>query len=729
MMKKVLVSGHDLKFWRPLQKKLEATNLFEFREDEWKGHNEHNPEQTLQLIDWADIIIAEWTLGNAVFCANHKKPHQKLVTRFHAQEIRTEYPLHLDKSKIDFFVFVGPHLLEQAIIKFDIPREKTRLIYNFVDFDKYNLSKLGGELFNLGMIGIVPAQKGLDKALNILEELLAYDNKYMLHIKGASPSSYSWVWSRVKERNYYENTYERINSTNLRYKVIFDPPGNDVEQWLRKIGFILSLSESESFHMALAEGISSLAIPIPWKREGVETIFSPFQTFDSPKNIAKFIYLMQKSTALDCIKCQARNFVKSNFDESKNITEWIEILSCQELDLHSYKNLQSPKKFVLVFYSIGNWETFHRREMLEALAKNLADYADLLIIEPGSHYKTILDKGMCPESELNSYAQLKPIQVADNIFKIRILQGHIPDSANPHPTLKRAGSYNNAIQVATTHIFGNECKIIHWIYKPNQRSLLPQSQPYIYEVYDEYTMNFSTGVIEKDMAEMEPGVLSDATHVFFTSEPLAKRKKFYCRSWSIVGNGVDLDVFNKYQVDALTQPNLRYSAGYLGNLSDFFDWPLMLQICEKMPEIDFFFHGQVEHHRLENVKVYVEKLQALPNTYFSGRVSRPIGAAAINRYDVLIIPFVINDAMHAVNPLKLWEYFATGKPVVSSPMDAVKIPEPYLRVADTVEKWIDALKISVVEVDEVARKGRLTLAKENSWDILTKSHADVLKKI
>lgn len=729
MIKKVLVSGHDLKFWRPLQKKLEATNLFEFREDEWKGHNEHNPEQTLQLIDWADIIVAEWTLGNAVFCANHKKPHQRLVTRLHLQERGTDFPKQLDYNQVDLIIFVGKHILDECVEKFKIPRDKVCVIGNFVDYQKYHLPKFSGNEFNLGMIGTVPARKRLDIAIDTLRYLLDKDQRYMLYIKGPSPQSYNWLWARTKERLYYEDVYERINSSDLRYKIVFDPAGKDVEHWFQKINYLISPSDFESFHMAVAEGMSSGAVPIVWNWDGANSIYPILELVNTPKQAADFIDILRISNSRLKLVKQSEQLIIDNYDSQIIRDQWVNVLLASNFSSLNLSIERKKKVAVVIVYCIGNWEIFHRREMLEALAKNLADYADLLIIEPGSHYQTILNKRMCTETELNTYAELKPIQVADNIFKIRILQGHIPDSVNPHPILKKAGSYNNAIQLAATHIFGNECKMIHWIYKPNQQSLLPKSQPYIYEVYDEYTMNFSTGVIEKDMAEIEPGVLSNATHVFFTSEPLAKRKKFYCRSWSIVGNGVVLDAFNKYQIDALIQPNLRYSVGYLGNLSDFFDWALMLQICEKMPEIDFFFHGQVEYHRLEKVKVHVEKLQALPNTYFSGRVSRLIGAAAINRYDVLIIPFVINDAMHAVNPLKLWEYFATGKPVVSSPMDAVKIPEPYLRVADTVEKWIDALKISVVEVDELARKGRLTLAQENSWDILTKLHADIVQKV
>ena len=728
VIKKVLVSGHDLKFWRPLQAHLEATGQFEFREDEWRGHNEHDPQQTLAGIKWADIIIAEWTLGNVVFCAQHKKPHQRLITRLHAQERRTDFPSQLDYSKIDLMIFVGAHIQEECIHKFNMPRHKNCVIGNFVDQKKFDLPKFGGSEFNLGILGISPAIKRFDLALDTLERLLEVDERYTLNVKGQTPSSYGWLWARTKERDYYEQVYERINSNErLRYKVIFDPPGNDVHRWFQKIGYILSPSDSESFHMALAEGMSSGAVPVVWQRDGVDSIYPFLELFDEAERAAKFIDKLRTSDSRPRLSTQCKKFIKENYDASVIRDKWLEAINPTSQSLSPQVLTRKTKKAVLLVYSIDKWETFHRKEMLEALAKHICEDYDMLIIEPGNHYGSLLEKGMCSEEELDNYAQLKPTRVGENIYKIRILQGSIPPKANAHPKLKSAGSHQNALQVAAKEIFGHDRKMVHWIYKPNHRPYVPEGQTFIYEVYDEYTMDFSTGNPIKEMVDMEPSVLASANHVFFTSEPLAERKKQHCRSWSVVGNGVAFEVFDSYRVEATDDPALRHSVGYLGNLSDFFDWQLMADIAEALPEIDFFFHGQVEHHRLENVKSQVQRLMSLPNTYFSGRVTRQVGAAAINRYDVLIIPFVVNDAMHAVNPLKLWEYLATGRKVIMTPMNAIKQEINGLEVTSSKAEWISLIKSTIISKDDGCQK-RIAAAKRNSWSEIEIEHAAVLVK-
>jgi glycosyltransferase involved in cell wall biosynthesis len=118
----------------------------------------------------------------------------------------------------------------------------------------------------------------------------------------------------------------------------------------------------------------------------------------------------------------------------------------------------------------------------------------------------------------------------------------------------------------------------------------------------------------------------------------------------------------------------------------------------------------------------------LPNVVFTGRVSRELGAAAVARYDVLLIPFVVNEAMHAVNPLKLWEYYATGRPVVTSPMDAIQEREPLAITAHGPQAWVAAIR-RCLDGDAAApefAEARIARAEQHRWDEITQLHASVL---
>ena len=696
---KVLVNGHDQKFWYPLQRTLEATGKYEFKEDMWQGHAAHDEKYSSELLQWADIIICEWALENAVYYSNRKLPHQKVIIRLHLMERNTDYPYRIDYSNVSAIIFVGQHILEECVNKFKIPTNITYLIPNIIDVEKFNKSKFGDSDFNIGIIGTVPMRKRLDLAFETLQSLHQIDKRYTLRVKGASPASYPWVWRNKQERAYYEDIYSKINASELRYNVIFDPPANDVDNWFQMVGYILSPSDFESFHVAPAEGMASGTIPIIWKREGSSDIFPTVVKTDSPKLAAEQIDFYRRNKAGERYKKISQNFILNKFDSKVTATAWEELIDSKEVNSQQNTDTTNKQK-LLIFFSIGNWETFHRREMIEALARHLNDEYNFLIIEPGVHYKTIVDKNMAPTSELDPMLELKPLKVSDNIYRIRIMYSGLPEKKPISDILRKNNQRDQAIYSAAKHMFGENTEIVYWIFKHDQLPWVYKGNKFIYEVYDDYALNFESGKILEKIRDEEREVLPLANHVFFTSKPLAYRKSSYTKSWSTIGNGVNYDIFEKYRIedDAEFLPK-RASVGYLGNISDFFNWELMCDLAEKMPEIDFIFYGQIEFEKLGTRKVIAEKLMSYSNTVFTGRVTREEGAVGINLLDVLIIPFVINDAMHAVNPLKLWEYFATGKPVVSTPMDAISVKEPLLKVASTVDEWVNAINVSLLEDD------------------------------
>ncbi|WP_404416392.1 hypothetical protein LG277_03335 [Vreelandella aquamarina] len=272
---RVLVAGHDLKFFNLLQKKLEATGQFEFLTDQWQGHNKHDEAKSRALLEQADVIFCEWCLGNLKWYSHNKRPHQRLVARFHLQERELPYVAEANWDNIDHISYVSEFIRREGQKAFGFPFEKTSVIPNLLDESKFTPKKKTGDArYTLGIIGVAPARKRLDRAVDLLEALLEEDDRYCLRVKGKHPLDYGWLLKREDELAYYRNVFERINSNpRLRHKVIFDPPGDDVNDWFTMVGFILSPSDFESFHMAIGEGRLTGATPIIWDWDGAAEIW------------------------------------------------------------------------------------------------------------------------------------------------------------------------------------------------------------------------------------------------------------------------------------------------------------------------------------------------------------------------------------------------------------------------------------------------------------------------
>lgn len=269
--KTVVIAGHDLKFIKPFYPYFTQAGI-RLLLDFWTGHNQHNETASKRLVRQADTVFCEWTLGNAIWYGKHKREGQKLVGRLHAQEVRS--PL-FDKVPFEAFntvIFVGPHMLRNAQKRNPVLKKNGVVIYNGVDIDAMQAvlrKPTNGKV--LGLVGMVPQSKRLDRALDILKELRKEDDGYTLRVKGKRPEDYPWMANRPEEMAWYETQYRRLEEDPLlKGAVIFDPHGSDMPEWYAGIDVILSVSDHESFHLAIAEGAAAGCTPVslPWEGAG-----------------------------------------------------------------------------------------------------------------------------------------------------------------------------------------------------------------------------------------------------------------------------------------------------------------------------------------------------------------------------------------------------------------------------------------------------------------------------
>jgi glycosyltransferase involved in cell wall biosynthesis len=328
---RVLVAGHDLKFFTGIARQLERAGA-QVRVDLWDGHDRHDPARSRDLLAEADTIVCEWTLGNVAWYAAHKRPGQRLVTRFHRQERETPYPRLVDASAVDAFVFVGEALRREARSVYGWPHGKLLVIPNGVDPIMHDRPKLPGAEFNLGMLGYVPARKRLHLALDLLERLRARDPRFHLYLKGGYPWDVAWVWGRGEERLYFDRQFARVRSSALLREAVSIEGFGPVASWYRKIGVILSLSEHESFHLGLAEGMAARCLPViaPW--DGADELYAPEWISPDVAHAAERVQLAVADGTSAQQGVRARQQVCGRYDLRQVNRAWVDlVLAAQPL--------------------------------------------------------------------------------------------------------------------------------------------------------------------------------------------------------------------------------------------------------------------------------------------------------------------------------------------------------------------------------------------------------------
>jgi glycosyltransferase involved in cell wall biosynthesis len=332
---RVLVNGHGLHFIDLLCEKF-SDHGYDVAYDKWEGHNVHDVDKSRKLLDQANIIICEWCLGNAVWYSENKQPDQKLIIRLHLFERNEDYPWDVDMENVDSMIFVGPHIRREAIAKFGWERwaeTKLKVIPNYINTEAFDLPKSPGARFNIGMVGILRPRKRLDLALDIIEKLRRKDERFHLYVKGKTHREYRWL--RPEEIRYYEHQMDRIKgSALLKDAVHFDGWGSDMPEWYKKIGFILSVSDFESFHLVIAEGAASRAVPVALKWEGVEEIFPQDWSYNTTDEIANAILDIAGSGRFEEVGASRYAYVKENFDIGRIARLWLDIIEGTDKGCH-----------------------------------------------------------------------------------------------------------------------------------------------------------------------------------------------------------------------------------------------------------------------------------------------------------------------------------------------------------------------------------------------------------
>jgi glycosyltransferase involved in cell wall biosynthesis len=268
---RVAVAGHALHFLAAVTEWLRGLHDVELRIDHVRSFRRQDEAASHALVDWADTIVCEWASPVAAWYSRHKRTSQRLVVRLHRAELYSDWWHGIDADAVDQVICVSQHYARLTRELTGWPAEKIVVIPNYVDSAVLHRPKLPDAEVTFGMMGVVPRRKRLDLALDLVERIRAEDPRFTLRVKSQMPWDVAWAWRDEGERAAAQEALHRLRgSPRLADGVVLDPHGADVGLWLRSVGWMLSLSDDESFHLAPAEAMASGAVPLirPWPGSG-----------------------------------------------------------------------------------------------------------------------------------------------------------------------------------------------------------------------------------------------------------------------------------------------------------------------------------------------------------------------------------------------------------------------------------------------------------------------------
>jgi glycosyltransferase involved in cell wall biosynthesis len=182
---------------------------------------------------------------------------------------------------------------------------------------------------------------------------------------------------------------------------------------------------------------------------------------------------------------------------------------------------------------------------------------------------------------------------------------------------------------------------------------------------------------------------------------------------SLVRNGVDPEAFrraaDRNERPADLPPPGRPIVGFVGALYDWIDWPLIDNVVRAMPDHEFVFVGP---HAGEPAQ---SRIASLANAHFLGQRPYASVPAYMKSFDVAWVPFDTSQVSALANPIKIYEYLALGRPVVTTPVADVEHLGGTCRVASGAKDVVNAILAAQHDNTPALESDRSAFADRQSW--------------
>jgi len=259
-----------------------------------------------------------------------------------------------------------------------------------------------------------------------------------------------------------------------------------------------------------------------------------------------------------------------------------------------------------------------------------------------------------------------------------------------------------------------------WVYSPSSVELAGRlnERAIIYHCAADFTNEKKNRLRQRTIDRLQARLVKEAKIVLTLTRGLQERFIKLNRNTFYFPSAADTEYFNiiregnnEEPVDLAVLPKPRLSVvGYLdGNILDI---SLLDYIAKADPGLSIVMIGPLFRNGSALIRLRQNK-----NVHFLGEKHPSMIPLYLKYSDICLIPYVRNEFTKSVSPIKLYEYLAMGKPVISTSFsDEISVCSRIIGIAGCKEEFLRLIRASLDHKnDEKSFMARIEFASLNSW--------------
>jgi glycosyltransferase involved in cell wall biosynthesis len=240
----------------------------------------------------------------------------------------------------------------------------------------------------------------------------------------------------------------------------------------------------------------------------------------------------------------------------------------------------------------------------------------------------------------------------------------------------------------------------------------------IYDITDDWT-KFSGNQSQLELiTEQDATLCQSCDHVIVCSQQLFDDKATLVdpEKLHLIPNGVHVDHYEavadtSMPVHPVAQKWKKPTFGYTGTIhSDRVDVNLIASVAQAYPSATIAMVGP---NLLEQTEQ--NGLDQFSNVVFTGSQSYADLPDIMRAFDVCMVPHLVTPFTESLNPIKLWEYLAAGKPIVSTNVAGFRDYPDLVSVAVESDDFVSLLAMAPVESPDLPTLRKQAVS-QHTWD-------------